>query len=69
MITSVQGLDWFSNGEYETLVLELVPGTSLFDLIELNGTIAEDVARGVFIQVGYLQENHGENFISMGFFN
>jgi len=47
----IQGVDWFSNGEYEELVLELVPGSSLFDLIELNGAIEEDVARGLFIQV------------------
>lgn len=47
----VKVLDLFESVEYYQLVLELVPGISLFDLIELNGALSEPVVRGLFIQI------------------
>ncbi|XP_023330949.1 serine/threonine-protein kinase pim-2 isoform X2 [Eurytemora carolleeae] len=44
-------VDVFESLEYFQIVVELVQGISLFDLIEKNGHLEEEVARWIFLQV------------------
>ena len=47
----VKVVDVFESLEYFQIVVELVQGISLFDLIEKNGHLEEEVARWIFLQV------------------
>jgi len=58
-IVKVLGL--YENGSYYQMVMQRCPGITLFDLVELNTCIQEDIARIIYTQVltavAYLHEN------------
>jgi len=47
----IQVVDWYEGREYHLLVLEYLPGVSLFDLIDKNSRLSEPVARYILLQV------------------
>ena len=46
-----QVLGLYENGSYYQMVMQKCPGITLFDLVELNTGIQEDMARIVYTQV------------------